>query len=164
MAREMGTNPDGINSTDDSGIAGAQEYGSAPAGYAAGESATEGSGSTGGMGAQVREKAGEYAGAAQEKAAEYGRAAQEQAEVGKERAAEGMQRMAEQLRERTPDEGVTAAAGQKVAEGMERTAGYLREHEMTEMWSDLEEYVRQHPMQAMAGAVFAGFVIGRMIR
>jgi ElaB/YqjD/DUF883 family membrane-anchored ribosome-binding protein len=55
-------------------------------------------------------------------------------------------------------------AGEKVAEGMERSATYLREHSTEDMRGDVERYVREHPMQAMAGALVAGFVLSRILR
>lgn len=115
---------------------------------------------------QARERVSEYAQQAQEKVSEYARTAQQQAERGKEFAAEGMHKVAKQLRQRAGSDGggMTAATGGKVAEGMERTAGYLREHDTAQIWGGIESYVRKHPAQALAGAVFAGFLIGRMIR
>jgi ElaB/YqjD/DUF883 family membrane-anchored ribosome-binding protein len=53
---------------------------------------------------------------------------------------------------------------EKAAMGMERTAGYLREHSTGDMTADIETYVREHPMQGVAAAVLAGFVIGRVLR
>jgi hypothetical protein len=171
MARQIETERSDMDMDrqEQSGTPGAQEYGSAPAPYTEGNATTEGLESEGGAkvreyAQQGREVASEYASKAQEKATEYAQVAQEKAEVGKERAAEGMERLAGQLRERTGEEGAAAAAGQKVADSMEKTAYYLREHEVTEIWGDLEAYVREHPMQAMAGAVFAGFLLGRMMR
>jgi ElaB/YqjD/DUF883 family membrane-anchored ribosome-binding protein len=100
-----------------------------------------------------------------EMASEYAGKAQEQVEAGKERAATGMERAAEQVRERVSSQGGMAGkAGEKVAEGMERSATYLREHSTEDMRGDVERYVREHPMQAMAGALVAGFVLSRILR
>ena len=51
-----------------------------------------------------------------------------------------------------------------VADGMERGAGYLRSHDTNQMWTDVEEYVREHPVMGIAGSVAAGFLVGRMLR
>ena len=101
---------------------------------------------------------------AQDKAMEYGQVAQERVEAGKDTAAEGLQSVAEKVREKAGGDGMTAQAGTKVADTMEKTAGYLREHETGEIMEDIERYVRDHPMQAVAGAVIGGFIIGRMLR
>lgn len=102
---------------------------------------------------------------AKDMASEYGQKAQDQADKGVEKAAEGMQSAAEKIRERTyGQDGFTAQAGTRVADTMESTATYLRDHDTAEMLDDVEKYVREHPMQALAGALVGGFVIARLLR
>jgi ElaB/YqjD/DUF883 family membrane-anchored ribosome-binding protein len=89
---------------------------------------------------------------------------QEKAEEGIDRAAEGVQGAADRIRSQAEERGgVTAEAGTKVADTMERTAGYLREHDSEQILDDVERYVRQHPVQAVAGAVVGGFILGRLL-
>ena len=115
--------------------------------------------------ARAQEEALEYGEQVREKAAEYGEKAQQQLDAGKDQAAAGMERAAGQLRERAAQGGgVPAQAGMKVADTMDQAAGYLREHTTAEMWDEVEMYVRQHPAQALAGAAFAGFMLGRILR
>jgi hypothetical protein len=125
-------------------------------------STTPGSGqSEGNMG----ERAQEMGRQGQEKASEMAERAQERAEVGREQAAGGMHSAADQIRERTgSSEGMPREAGAKVAETMDSTANYLQEHSTSEIWNDVELYVRKHPGQALAGAVVAGLLIGRILR
>jgi len=47
---------------------------------------------------------------------------------------------------------------------MDRTASYLKEHDSQELWSEVEAFVKEHPMQAAAGALFAGYMLGKIIR
>ena len=102
---------------------------------------------------------------AREKASEVGQKAQEGVEQGRQQAASGLSQAAETLRERSEgSSGVASDAGVKVAEGMESAAGYLQTHTSTEIWTDVEGYVRQHPGQALAGAIVTGFLIGRILR
>jgi ElaB/YqjD/DUF883 family membrane-anchored ribosome-binding protein len=102
---------------------------------------------------------------AKEKAKDAGRKIQEQADAGRESAGEGLGTAAEKIRQKSQEQdGMAAEAGSKIAEGMDQTATYLKEHDTGEMVDDLERYIRQHPMQAVAGAVAAGFVIGRILR
>jgi ElaB/YqjD/DUF883 family membrane-anchored ribosome-binding protein len=76
-----------------------------------------------------------------------------------------LEHTAGRLREVTGDkEGFEREVGEKLAESMETTAGYLKEHSSEEIVHDLESYVKKHPAQALIGAVFAGFLFGRMIR
>ena len=129
-------------------------------------------GSSGGMTDQARdmagraqERAGEMAEQAQEKAGNVATMARERTDQGKEKAAEGMQTAAEKIRERSESrEGMQAQVGTRVADTLEKTSGYLREHDTNEMWDDFESFVRENPMQAAAGALVAGFVLGRILR
>lgn len=111
----------------------------------------------------MRERAGEMGQQAKERAQHTAEQARERAEQGKDATASGLDTAADQIRERMGD-GRTGQAGAKVADNLERTAGYLREHETTEMWRDLEHYVKEHPVQAAVGALAAGFFVGRMLR
>jgi ElaB/YqjD/DUF883 family membrane-anchored ribosome-binding protein len=118
-----------------------------------------------GSSGQLQEKAHELADKTKETATEYGQKAQQQVDKGMDEAAGGMERAAEKLRTQTATaDGLPAQAGVKVADSMETAAGYLREHNTEDILTDLEHYVRQHPTQALAGAIFAGFVIGRVLR
>lgn len=107
--------------------------------------------------AEAKEMATEKAGQAKEMAADY-------AEMGKDRAVEGLETAASQVRDRFGEEGMQGQVGTKVADGLEKTATYLREHEAGEMWSEIETFVKDHPMQAAAGALVAGFLMGRVLR
>jgi ElaB/YqjD/DUF883 family membrane-anchored ribosome-binding protein len=100
-----------------------------------------------------------------ETAAELGQKAQDQLDKGTDQAASGLEQAAEKLRSQTENSsGMPAQAGVKVAEGMESAAGYLREHNTEDMIGDVERYVKAHPTTALAGAVVAGFFIGRILR
>jgi ElaB/YqjD/DUF883 family membrane-anchored ribosome-binding protein len=115
-------------------------------------------------GQRVQEKAKETATRAQEKAQEVGQKAEQQADVAVDKTAEGLESTAQTVRERfATRDGVTGDVGMKAADTMERTAGYLREHDTAEIIDDVERYVREHPMQALAGAVVGGFLIGRLL-
>jgi ElaB/YqjD/DUF883 family membrane-anchored ribosome-binding protein len=110
-------------------------------------------------------RAQEVAGKAKDAAEEYGQKAQEQLDKGTDQAASGLEQAAGKLREQTEtSEGMPAQAGMKVAEGMESAAGYLREHNTEDMLADVEQYVKAHPTTALAGAVVAGFFVGRILR
>lgn len=103
--------------------------------------------------------------AARDKATEIGEKAQDRADAGIDKAAGGLESAAQKLKERTQEaDGMPAQAGTKVAEGMEKTAGYLREHDTSAILDDVETYVKEHPMQAVAGAVVGGFLISRILR
>lgn len=113
---------------------------------------------------EMQERASEMTEKTKEQATQAKDRAMEQAEAGKQRAASGLHSAAEQLRNRSSDEGTTGQVASKAADTLERGASYLEEHETKEMWSDFERMVKDHPMAAAGGALFAGFVIGRMMR
>ncbi|HSE43833.1 MAG TPA: hypothetical protein VLA89_00735 [Gemmatimonadales bacterium] len=113
---------------------------------------------------EMQDKASEMTEKTKEQAVQVKDRAIEQAETGKQRAASGLQSAADQLRSRAGEEGTTGQVASKAADTMERSASYLQEHEVNEIWEDFERMVKDHPMQAAAGALFAGFVIGRMMR
>lgn len=113
----------------------------------------------------VTEQAGEIASKAQEKAGEVGSMARERADQGLDRAADGLQKAADTMRSRMEDQGgLQGQVGTKVAGGLEATASYLKEHDSAELWSEVESFVKEHPMQAAAGALVAGWMLGRMMR
>jgi ElaB/YqjD/DUF883 family membrane-anchored ribosome-binding protein len=91
--------------------------------------------------------------------------AKDQVDAGMDKAAEGLDSAAERIKTMSSEhEGVPAQAGTKLAEGMETAATYLKEHSSDELLKDFEGYVKEHPAQAIVGAVFAGFLVGRIMR
>lgn len=114
---------------------------------------------------RASDRAMEFADKTKEKASELGAKAQERADEGMDKAAGGLEQGADKLREKAQERGGMAGdAGVRVADSMEKTATYLRDHDSAELLDDIEKYVREHPVQAVAGAVIGGFVIGRILR
>ena len=114
------------------------------------------------MGAPTKDET--IMGNAKETVTEYGQKGKEQADAGIEKAATGLQDASEKLRGRMEgQDGVQAQAGTKIADGMDKTATYLREHNTDEVFDDLEKFVREHPLQAVAGAAIGGFLISRVL-
>ena len=114
---------------------------------------------------EAEQSASEMGDNAKRQASEVGDKVTEQADEATTKAGGSIENVAGKLREQAEGQsGVTAQAGTKVADTMESTASYLKEHDTQEMLDDLERYVREHPMQALAGAVVGGFLIGRILR
>ena len=91
--------------------------------------------------------------------------ARETADRGVDLAAERLDGAAARLRDMSSERGgVAADAGTRVADGIERTAGYLHEHDAGEMMSGFRSYVKEHPWQAVAGALVGGYLIGKVMR
>jgi ElaB/YqjD/DUF883 family membrane-anchored ribosome-binding protein len=118
-------------------------------------------GETGG----VKGRAQHAAQTATHAAAEYSHKAKDTLNNNREQAASGVEKAAEKVRDQLGQkEGLPGQAGVKMADTMESTATYIRDHTTDEMMGDVERLVREHPVQAIAGAIFAGFVIGRVLR
>jgi ElaB/YqjD/DUF883 family membrane-anchored ribosome-binding protein len=91
--------------------------------------------------------------------------AREQADAGLDKAADKMSSASDRIREKSQQQGgMQAQAGTKIAEGLDKTSDYLQSHDTNEILDDVEHYVREHPLQAVAGAVVGGFVIARILR
>jgi ElaB/YqjD/DUF883 family membrane-anchored ribosome-binding protein len=124
--------------------------------YTSGSTATMTESSDGSGG--ITQQAGEIASKAQEKAGAA-------ADMGVDRAATGLHTAAEKMRDRASStSGVQAQVGEKAADYMEKASTYLQDHDSQELWGEVEKFVKEHPMQAAAGALFAGFMLGRMMR
>jgi ElaB/YqjD/DUF883 family membrane-anchored ribosome-binding protein len=128
-----------------------------------------GSAKTGWQDETSDETSGDVTGQAKEKAAEVATQvkdrAQETADKAIDGTAGGVQSVADTIRERAEGSGgIQEKAGTTVADGMEKTATYLRDHDSQQMMQDVERFVREHPTQAVLGAVAAGFIIGRILR
>jgi hypothetical protein len=100
----------------------------------------------------------------QETAQDMGTKAQEKAEIGKEKVADGIEGAVGTMRDKLPSDGMVGKAGTVAADSLEKTAGYLRDHETSELWADVQEYVKLHPASSLVGALAAGFVLSRILR
>jgi ElaB/YqjD/DUF883 family membrane-anchored ribosome-binding protein len=117
------------------------------------------------MADRARSTAADVADKAEELAPQARERAYEAAESGRESSAGALDRAASGLEDRAArSEGMTGMAAERTAEGMHAAAGYLKQHETSEIWDDVEQYVRTHPVQAVAAAVVTGIVVGRVLR
>lgn len=57
-----------------------------------------------------------------------------------------------------------AAVGQDAINKLSTAADYFREHEMKEIVSDVQGYVKTHPAQALLGAAALGFLAAVLLR
>lgn len=89
----------------------------------------------------------------------------DQADKGMEKAAESLTSASQQIRERAEEQGgMQAQVGTKVADDLDKTSEYLETHDSKQVMDDIETYVKEHPMMAVAGAVVGGFVLARVLR
>ena len=52
----------------------------------------------------------------------------------------------------------------RAADRIDGAAQYLRDHEVKDMMSGVESFIKEHPAQALLGAVVVGFLAGRSMR
>jgi hypothetical protein len=103
--------------------------------------------------------------AARDKVAGAAEKVSAQADAGREKAASGLEKAADVIDEKVGGmEGASHDAGTMVADRMDTAAAYIREHNSDEMLHDFESFVRRQPVKAVAGAVFAGYVFGRIFK
>ena len=80
-------------------------------------------------------------------------------------AAEGVSDAASRAADATSDLASRAArAGDEAVGRLNDAANYFREHEMKEIVSDLQSYVKSHPTQALLGAAALGFIAAVLLR
>ncbi|HEX7095774.1 MAG TPA: hypothetical protein VF183_07810 [Acidimicrobiales bacterium] len=135
------------------------------------------------MSSTGKERAGELASTAGEQAETVARDASEQARevLGKSRAqlhaqasdqtarlASTLRDVGDQIRsmtrgEQAPDGAVTNVAGQ-IADTVSRTASRLDEGGIDGALDDVKRFARNHPVMFLAGALGAGFVLGRAMK
>ena len=104
---------------------------------------------------------------AQEQAKRYGQRAMDAVESGRESAAKGLDNAASGIRSKAdslPGGAEVSRFARRAADRIGGAAQYLREHEVKDMMSEVESFVKEHPAQALLGAVVVGFLAGRSMR
>lgn len=107
-----------------------------------------------------------------EKAGRFGDRAETRINEGLQQAADSLETAAERL-DRLADERIAgesrarARAGDlahSAADTMESVARYLRDNDAQELRSDLEQQVRDKPVQTLLVGVAAGWIVGKVLR
>ena len=112
-----------------------------------------------------QQKSGSTTETMKEKASQFGSQAKEAAEAGRERAGAGLSTAGEKIQERAGAMGgPTAKIGAKVGETLASAGQYMQDKDTGEIYKDVETYVKEHPVQAVVGAVIAGIVVGKLIK
>jgi hypothetical protein len=85
-------------------------------------------------------------------------------QTGRRNTAAMLENAAARLGERVERGSMRGAAAGRAASGMQEAATYLRAHEASEIWGDVEGYVRQHPMRSLLMAIATGAILARIFR
>jgi ElaB/YqjD/DUF883 family membrane-anchored ribosome-binding protein len=104
---------------------------------------------------------------AQEEAKRYGQRALDAVESGRQTAASTLDSAASGIRSKAdslPGGADVSRFARRAADKIGGAAQYLREHEVKDMMSEAESFIKEHPTQALLGAALVGFLAGRSMR
>ena len=104
---------------------------------------------------------------AQEEARRYGKRALDAVESGRQSAASTLDSAASGIRSKAdslPGGADVSRFARRAADKIGGAAQYLREHEVRDMMSEAESFIKDHPTQALLGAALVGFLAGRSMR
>jgi ElaB/YqjD/DUF883 family membrane-anchored ribosome-binding protein len=104
---------------------------------------------------------------AQEQAKRYGQRAMDAVESGRESAASTLDNAASGIRAKAdslPGGADVSRFARRAADKIGGAAQYLRDHEVKDMMSEVQSFVKEHPAQALIGAAVIGFLAGRSMR
>jgi len=116
---------------------------------------------------QVTDQAREKAGEAMDTARTGLKQAEQRVDENRGRAADSMDQAAQKLHERAdsvPGGERTTEMAHQAADRLQSASSYVREHDVSEMTSDIESFVRKHPAESLIAAAAAGFLVGKMLR
>jgi ElaB/YqjD/DUF883 family membrane-anchored ribosome-binding protein len=115
------------------------------------------------MAETVRDKAAQVADNVKDKAQQVGGQVAAQADAATTTVGEKMAEVAQMLREKTPVSGPVAGAADTAAYTLDRAGSYLQEQDLAAMRADLENLIRQHPIEAVLVGVGVGYLVGRVV-
>jgi ElaB/YqjD/DUF883 family membrane-anchored ribosome-binding protein len=117
---------------------------------------------------QAKEKATQAVDTARERAGEVAGQAAAKADVGIEKAAGGLDRAADMLREKAGGTGAGGGAMQSAAtvaaDRLDTAAQYLQGKDTDQLVAELEALVRRRPMESLLVAAGIGFVLSKALR
>jgi len=118
-----------------------------------------------GTATQMKQEIQNTASQVKDKVTDFGKKTAEKIDTQREPAAGALEKTASALHEKGDRvAAATSGAAHKTADKIQATADYIREHDVKAMMNDVEGLVRRHPGQALAAAVAAGFLFGRVFR
>lgn len=117
---------------------------------------------------QAKEQATQAVGTAMEKAGQVADQATTQVDAGMDKAAGGLDKAADMLRQKSESMGGQGSQVQSIAGAaavqLEKGAQYLKDKDTDQIVADLEAMVRQKPTQTLLVAVGVGFLLSKVVR
>lgn len=112
----------------------------------------------------AKAKASEAIDTARQRTAEIGANASDKATDVMNAAGDRMSTLAQTVREKAPAEGRAGEVAATAAETLERSGRYLREADPNTVRMDLEQMIRQHPIESMLVGLGVGYLLARSMR
>lgn len=120
-----------------------------------------------GAASTIQDKAGQAAETAKEKVGQITDQATTKVDAGMDKAAGGLQTLAETIRDKAPADGQGGGVGAVVAttaDKLESASQYLRDKDTDQLMTELEGLVRRKPVESMVAAAAVGFVLSKILR
>lgn len=115
----------------------------------------------------MKDKVAEAASQTKDKMQEVGQNVQAKIDETRRPAADKLESAANLVHEKAdslPGGETVAGLAHGAADKMHATADYVRDHDVQDMLSDVETFVRRHPGQSLLAAAAVGFLVGRTFR
>jgi methyl-accepting chemotaxis protein len=119
----------------------------------------------------ARDKAADLADQAQRAGAQVADQAQkvgsqvaDKADAATTTVGEKMTDVAQTIREKAPNSGPVADAADTAAQTLERAGSYLRDQDLSDIRADLENIIRQHPIESLLIGLGVGYLLARSMR
>ncbi|HEX9372653.1 MAG TPA: hypothetical protein VF897_16700 [Roseiflexaceae bacterium] len=110
--------------------------------------------------ATVQDKAQQVA----DKAQNLGQQAVDKADAATTTVGEKMTDVAQTIREKAPSSGPVANAADTAADTLQRAGTYLQQQDLDDMRADLENIIRQYPIQSLLVGFGVGYLLARSVR
>jgi len=129
---------------------------------AAGKALEAGQSAVAGVADKARELSGDAMRAGQHAAQQAAHSVGNAAETATSRVGEGMQNLAQTVRQRGPDAGVLGSAADTVADTLEQGGRYIQSEGLSGMTDDLTTQIKRNPIPALLVGIGFGFVLARL--
>lgn len=117
---------------------------------------------------QAKEQATQAVDTAKQKAGQVAEQATTQVDAGMDKAAGGLDKAADMLRQKTESMGDQGGSVQSIASTaatqLDKGAQYLKDKDTDQLVADLEAMVRQKPAQTLLVAAGVGFLLSKVVR
>lgn len=119
----------------------------------------------------VKDKASDIASTVKDKASDIADNVQQASGQAAERADQAMSTAGERItdfaqtiRQQAPASGTAGQVATTAADALERSGQYLQQSNLNDVRTDLEGFIRQHPVESLLVGVGVGFLLARMTR